>query len=73
MKDVARARLFRGVLEIAGGALCLLALIITLAFSPFLFGLFLFTLGFITLTADGIVSILKSRKIRQFRQHQIRQ
>jgi len=67
MKDVARARLLRGILEIAGGGLCLLALIITIAFSPFLFGLFLFTLGFITLTADGIVSIFKSRKIRHFK------
>jgi uncharacterized membrane protein HdeD (DUF308 family) len=67
MKDVARARLFRGVLEIAGGGICLLALIITIAFSPFLFGLFLFTLGFITLTADGLVSIFKSRRIRHFK------
>lgn len=67
MKDVGRTRMLRGVLELTAGALCLLALIATLAFSPFLFGLFLFVLGFITLTADGIVSILKSRKIRQFR------
>jgi uncharacterized membrane protein HdeD (DUF308 family) len=67
MKDVARARMLRGLFELVGGGFCLLAVIVTLAFSPFLFGLFLFVLGFIVLTADGIVSILKSRKIRRFK------
>jgi hypothetical protein len=67
MKGVAHVRFLRGVVELIGGLLCVLALIGTMSFSPILYGLFLFAFGFITLTADGIVSILKSRKIRQFK------
>jgi hypothetical protein len=68
MKGVAHIRLLRGIAELTGGALCLLAIISTFAFlRPGFIALCLFMLGFMTLTADGLVSILNSRKIRRFK------
>ena len=68
MSGVAHIRFLRGIVELVGGVLCLLALISTFAFLRPGFGApYLFVLGFMILTSDGVVSLLKSRKIRRFK------
>jgi hypothetical protein len=68
MKGASRTRLVRGVGELGGAALCLLALIATMCFlTPSFTGLSLLLFGFMILTADGLISILQSRRIGRFR------
>jgi len=69
MKDTSRVCVLRGIAELVGGALCLLALVAVLHISPKpgFIGLSLFLLGFITLTADGFVSLMRSRRIAKCR------
>jgi hypothetical protein len=68
MQKTARNSFLRGLAELFAGALCLLALLATLFFLRPSFGaLSLFLLGFMLLTADGLVSVMRSRKIRQFK------
>jgi len=69
MKDTSRVCVLRGIAKLAGGALCLLALVTTFLVSrrPGILGSFLFLLGFITLTVDGFVSLIRSRRIARFR------
>ena len=69
MKDTSRVCVLRGIAGLAGGALCLLALVAMLYVSPRpgFIGLSLFLLGFMTLTADGFVSLMRSRRIARFR------
>jgi hypothetical protein len=68
MKDTARVRVLRAIAELAGGALCLIALVATFLFPRRGFsGIGLFILGFIGLTADGIVSLVRARRITKFR------
>jgi hypothetical protein len=68
MNDASRVRLLRGFGELAAGALCLIVLAATFVGENHAFhmiGMFLF--GFMTLTADGIYSLTRSRKIARFR------
>ena len=68
MKQTAQRALLRGIAELCGGVLCLLSLLVTLFFMRPSFGaLSLFLLGFMLLTADGLVSILRSEKPHQFK------
>ena len=69
MKDTSRVYFLRGFAELAGGALCLLALVAVLYFSRWLgfIRLGLFLLGFMTLTVDGAVSLMRSKRIARFR------
>jgi hypothetical protein len=69
MKDTSRVCILRGIAELFGGALCLLALVAMFYVSrrPGFIGLSLFLFGFITLTADGLVSLMRSRRIARFR------
>jgi hypothetical protein len=68
MKYSARIRLVRALAELGGGALCLFALISQFVFLRTTFGgTGASVLGFMFLTTDGLVSLMKSRKIRQFR------
>jgi hypothetical protein len=55
--------------ELGGGVLCLLALgsVFLITVRPTFGPLVLFLLGFMTLTADGLVSIVLSRKLARFR------
>src|SRR6266481_5527684 len=68
MKDTSRVYALRGIAELIGGFACLLALVAILWLStrPSFLGLTLFLLGFMTLVADGLVSLIKSRKIARF-------
>lgn len=68
MKLTARRNQIRGLVELLGGVLCLLALLATLFFlRPTFVPMSLFLLGFMLLTADGVISILRSRTISQFK------
>ena len=69
MRDTSRICFLRGIAELVGGALCLLALVAMLYISrrPGFLGLSLFLLGFIMLTVDGIASFIRSRRIARFR------
>lgn len=69
MRDTSRVCFLRGVTELVGGALCLLALVALFFVSrrPGFIALSLFLLGFITLTVDGIASFIRSRRIARFR------
>ena len=69
MRDTSRICVLRGLVELGGGVLCLLALVSVFLITsrpPFL-TLSLFLLGFMTLTVDGLVSLVRSRKIARFR------
>ena len=68
MKDAGKARLRRGIAELAGGAICLLIVVIMFAANPTVIVLpRLFVLGFLVLTGNGIVDIMKGRQIARFR------
>ena len=69
MKDAARVCFLRGIAELVGSAVCLLALFAMLYVSsrPSFIGLSLFLLGFMTLTVDGLTSLMRSRRIARFR------
>jgi hypothetical protein len=69
MKDTSRACVLRGLAEMCGGAACLLAVVAVFAIAtrPPFFPLTLLVLGFITLTADGLVSLSRSRRFARFR------
>ena len=69
MKDTSRICLFRGIAELIGAVLCLLALFTELSISgrPVLFALSLLVLGFMTLTTDGLLSLMRSKRIANFR------
>jgi hypothetical protein len=69
MKDTSRVCIVRGLAELVGALLCLLALVsvFVIANRPPFLPLTLFLLGFMTLTVDGLVSLTKSRKIARFR------
>ena len=69
MRDTSRVCGVRGLLELVGASLCLLAFVSVFIFVkvppfvPLTGSLF----GFITLTVDGFFSLMKSRKIAKFR------
>lgn len=68
MKDTARVCVLRGVAELVGAAVCLLCLAAMLWFAGQL-GLFrigIFLVGFMALTTDGIINLMRSRQIRRF-------
>ena len=65
MKDTARVRALRGCAELVVAGLCLLLLLFFRV--PGIFGLGLLLLGFMTLTTDGILSLLRSKQIARFR------
>lgn len=68
MKDTSQVCVLRGIAELVGGGLCLLALVATLCFRrPGFMGLSLFLVGSITLISDGVVSLIRSRRIARFR------
>ena len=69
MRATARVQLFRGIAELAGGALCLggLILIFSIGRRPPIFPLGIAVLGFIVLVADGLLSLIRSRRIAGFR------
>ena len=68
MKNAAKVRLLRGIAELAGGALCLLPAIIMFSMNPtVIVRSGICVLGFLVLTGNGVVSIIKSRQIRRFR------
>ncbi len=67
MKDTSRVCVLRGVAELGGGMLCMLAIILMFAISKFPLLLSVLLLGFMTLTADGLASLARSRKIARFR------
>lgn len=69
MQNTARRRAGRGLAELCGGGLCMLALVLKMFIStrPFLGGTGILVLGFITLSADGIYSLMRSRQLARFR------
>jgi hypothetical protein len=62
MKHTARVRLLWGLAELGGGVICLLALVATR-------GGFLhyFLIGFMLSTSAGMLTLLSSKRIAQFR------
>jgi hypothetical protein len=69
MKDTSHVCVLRGFAELVGAALCLLALVGVFVISsmPHFGTLCTLLFGFMTLTADGLVSLHRSRKIARFR------
>jgi hypothetical protein len=69
MKDTSRVYALRGMAELIGAAMCLVAFLA----NTFLFRRVplvlpgLFVLGFMTLTANGFVSLMRSRRMAKFR------
>ena len=68
VKNSSRILFIRGCLELVGAIVCLLVLLAALVSlivgSRFLFGI---VLVFMLLTTDGVVSIMKSRRLARFR------
>jgi hypothetical protein len=67
MKDTSRVYVLRGLAELIGAIACLTAFVGLLFFFKIIWLLMLTLLAFMTLTADGFVSLTKSRKIAKFR------
>src|SRR5262245_9614314 len=64
MKDASRVRALRGLAELVGGALCLIAFVSLLSIGRLSF---LLLFGFMALTADGMFNFTRSRRIANFR------
>ncbi len=67
MKDTSRVYMLQGATEIGAALICLLALIAVPLISHRVSFSGLFILGFFTLTVQGIVRLIKSRRIARFR------
>ena len=69
MKDTSRVCMIKGIAEIFGGMFCVLAIISMLCLTqrPAFLGLGLFLFGFVTFSADGLVNLMRSRRIGRFR------
>jgi hypothetical protein len=67
MKDTSRVCVLRGAAELGGAILCLLAIILMFTISKFPLLLGVLLLGIMMLTADGLASLAKSRRIARFR------
>jgi hypothetical protein len=69
MRDTARVCILRGIAELIGGCACFLALLAAFYVSvqPGFLGPALFLFGFMALTTDGILTLMKSRRIVKFR------
>jgi hypothetical protein len=67
MKETSRLRVLRALVEFGAAAICLVAFLSTIFVVRALFGMFLFLFGFMALTADGIISLMRSRQLGRFR------
>ena len=69
MKDTSRLHFVCGLAELGGGALCMLGLVVQLSviYRPGFLSLGAFVLGFIALSTDGIVNLIRGRQLAKFR------
>jgi len=67
MKYTAQVCALRGIAELIGGAVCLLTLISTLFLSRRFTAVSWVVLGFMVLATDGLLSLMRSRRIARFR------
>jgi hypothetical protein len=67
MKDTSRVYILRSLAELVGGILCLLAFVSMLFIGPMRILIGVLLVGFMTLTAHGVVSLIRSRRIAKFR------